>query len=178
MDLNNTYQSVSGEVFKQIHGCPIGGNLSGIYANVLCAFQENEAIRKLGTSYLRVAGIRQVDDLLLFLAYDKRNSQSLISAEAIRREFLQLERVYKGGLELEEQQPLTESRNLRLFKFAGTKVLVDTRKAVKLHCEPFLKNETSLLLNGSQSFPRFFRNSSYALRAGSCRVFMELSIVS
>ena len=51
----------------------------------------------------RIYGIRQVDDLLLFIAYDKRSDESLRQAKTWKNAFLN-NRVYKGGLELEEQK--------------------------------------------------------------------------
>jgi hypothetical protein len=39
-DLRNSYQSRGKDVFLQIYGCPIGGFLSAIYANVKCAYDE------------------------------------------------------------------------------------------------------------------------------------------
>ena len=51
-----------------------------------------------------MAGIRQVDDLLLFVAYKRLDTESKEFAQNIVRKVLLKESVYHGGLELEEQK--------------------------------------------------------------------------
>ena len=49
IDLKYTYQTRGSDIFLQKHGCPIGGYLSAIYANVKCAFDEFNFMKNLGT---------------------------------------------------------------------------------------------------------------------------------
>ena len=74
MDLNFTYSTVGKTLLKQKLGCPIGGILSCFYANLYCAMKENEYItRDTLDRHNRIYGIRQVDDLIMWIAYDKND---------------------------------------------------------------------------------------------------------
>ena len=68
-DLNTSYQTRGKDVLHQTHGCPIGGFLSAIYANVKCAYDEFKFLREIKHLKKRVYGIRQMDDLILFISY-------------------------------------------------------------------------------------------------------------
>ena len=61
---------------------------------------------------------------------------------------------------LEEQKPITESREAIILKFSGTKIAIKRGKELFFECQPFLKNEDSLLKNGVAEFPRFVENFS------------------
>lgn len=135
---------------------------SAIYANVLCAYYENEAIKSIGYDHRLVAGIRQVDDLLLFIAYEHDNKKSENKAISLKEYFLGPNRVYKGGLHLEIQQPILQSKFKCTLKFAGTKVLIEWDCGLKFSCQPFLKNYVGLLKNGSLDYPRFIHKTSAA----------------
>ena len=76
-DLNNSYQSRGKDIFLQKYGCPIGGFLSAIYANVKCAYDEFMFMKEERANVRNMYGIRQMDDLILFKAYDNRSGVSL-----------------------------------------------------------------------------------------------------
>ena len=46
LDLQFTYQIRGEHIFKQKHGCPIGGFLSCIYANIKCAKDEYDFLNE------------------------------------------------------------------------------------------------------------------------------------
>ena len=96
VDLNNTYQGRGKEIFIQTKGCPMGGLLSAIYANVKCAHDEARLIHNLGTYHKNVYGIRQMDDLILWIAYDQNKSQQIIEAHERKNNFPQSGLVYTG----------------------------------------------------------------------------------
>jgi hypothetical protein len=159
IDLDNAFQTIGGNIYQQTFGCPIGGNLSAIYANVLCAYDEFSALKALRNDSKLVAGIRQVDDLLLFIAYKRHDERSRIRKDEIRELFLRKEGVYRGGLELEIQPCLERSHDCTTFKFAGTIVSVFHSKAPT--CHPFLKNERKLFDKGTLEFSRFIETTSF-----------------
>jgi hypothetical protein len=160
IDLDNTFQSVGGMILKQKFGCPIGGNLSAIYANILCAFDENTILNTWKNDRKLLSGIRQVDDLILFIAYDKTKPQTKNKAAEIKEKILTKNHVYRGGLELVEQKPLSEGTYFTLCKFAGTKILITRKSRIIIDCQPLQKNEQSLLEGKETIFPRFIHKSS------------------
>ena len=81
IDLNLCYQKCGQAIFKQTHGCPIGGFLSPIYANIKCAKDEFDFMNRAGKLKERIAGIRQVDDLLLMIAYSHKDPISYREAK-------------------------------------------------------------------------------------------------
>ena len=70
------------------------------------------------------------------------------------QESLKKSGVYRGGLELEEQQPILSDRDVSKHKFAGTIVTI-TKRALEIKCEPLNKNRESITATGKQKFPRF-----------------------
>ena len=80
------------DILKQKHGCPIGGFLSCIYANIKCAKDEYDFLNSLKVHKRRIYGIRQVDDLLLFIAFDNAPPESLREANTWKHNG-----VYKGA---------------------------------------------------------------------------------
>ena len=83
-DLKYTYSTVGKTVLKQKLGCPIGGNLSSFYANLYCAKQEYEFItRPTLNRKNRISGIRQIDDVILWVAYDITSPASELEANKL-----------------------------------------------------------------------------------------------
>ena len=72
LDLQFTYSLVGKTILKQRQGAPIGGILSCFYANLVCAKKENEFINRDTLDIQnRIYGIRQVDDLVMWVAYSQ-----------------------------------------------------------------------------------------------------------
>ena len=124
VDLANAYQCRGKDILNQIHGCPIGGFLSAIYANVKCAFDEHMFLNKIGTLRNRLFGIRQMDDLLLFIAYKDNDHLSLTEAHTLKKHVLAINVTYKGGLELEEQECVKANKYISVHKFSGNLITV------------------------------------------------------
>ena len=160
IDLDNAFQTIGGKMYKQNFGCPIGGKLSAIYANVLCAFDENSFFKSLGRVGRRIAGIRQVDDLLFMVSYEMEDRVSREEAERVRDLILRKGGVYKGGLELVPQEPVYQQDKKIIFKFAGTEVCIFKEGKIKFQCRPLLKNLQGLQNNGRLDFPRFVEITS------------------
>ena len=68
---------------------------------------------------------------------------------------------YKGGLELE----ILRTQTCQILKFAGTKVVIDTKRELEILCQPFLKNLQSLVEKGEPDYPRFLESTTDAPRA-------------
>jgi hypothetical protein len=163
IDLKYCYQRQADKIIKQKNGCPIGGFLSPIYANIKCARDEFDFMKSLGKEKRRVCGIRQVDDLFLCIAYDKkgRKNSSKNKAESWAKHITSKEGVYKGGLVLEEQEFETLEPNVTRHKFAGTVITVNQNGVgIKFECKPLNKNESSLLDKGIQTYPKYISSDS------------------
>lgn len=108
MDLMFCYVKVGDVLMHQGQGAPIGGMLSRFYGDVVCAYQEWNFIKTLGREGRRVYGIRQVDDLLIVMAWDGRREASKKWCEWVRQrirgEEKEERKVYRGGLEIEEEK--------------------------------------------------------------------------
>src|SRR4051794_15190593 len=76
LDLHLAYQRRGDVIMRQKHGCPIGGFLSPIYANVKCARDEFIFMNEVGKARCKICGIRQVDDLILMIAYRDHDRKS------------------------------------------------------------------------------------------------------
>jgi hypothetical protein len=161
-DLNHAFQTQGPNVFTQVHGCPIGGFLSAIYANTKCAHDEYRFFQKYRAHKSRIYGIRQMDDLILWIAYHRDKRTSLQEAMHLRKTIIASNSTYTGGLQLETQDFEAVTKYTTTHKFAGTLITV-TRQAegITLTCAPFLKNWASLQDQGRQKFPCFIDNFSY-----------------
>ena len=55
---------------------PGGGLLSALYANVTCAYQEHQFLSKYKNTLTKhMTGIRQMDDLILFIHHEKNDKE-------------------------------------------------------------------------------------------------------
>jgi hypothetical protein len=97
-DLAHNYCGVGMRVLEQLGGCPIGGLLSAVYADIYCAHDERNFCNKWQHLAHRFYGVRQVDDLLLVMRWDPD--------EESQQEIVQLRDDARGGL-------YTGGRNLR-----------------------------------------------------------------
>ena len=92
------------------------------------------------------------------IAYRANDTKSFEIARKYKKKVLRKGGVYKGGLELENQEyEVVESEDCieSRHKFAGTMIKVVQRigESPKITCEPYNKNKESLL---TQEFPRLF----------------------
>ena len=167
-DLNTTYSTVGKTILEQKHGCPIGGILSCFYANIYCAWREYLFIKKHEEQGKhRIYGIRQVDDLIMWVAYEDGNKLSETEADNIIRELLNTETkqsmVYRDGLTLTEETIVTKERKGKvIFKtdFAGTIIKGDMR-AESFTTETLNKNWYTVRLLNRQRFPKLPHYNSY-----------------
>ena len=120
LDLATAYQTKGQDIYIQKNGCPMGGLLSAIYANIKCAYDEVNFIHRIGMKHNKFFGIRQMDDLILWIAYTKNDKKSYNEALLLKNTILTPNKVYTGGLELEEQDYVHISDHYTVHKFAGT----------------------------------------------------------
>ena len=123
-DLDNTFTSIGDQLFKQFKGCPMGGLLSAFYANVTCAYHENCFMNTHPQLASQIEGIRQMDDLLLFIVSTNPTTAKTDIKKMTQK--LQHE-IYKGGLTVELQEPDTVSDTGVMHKFAGHEVHTRTK---------------------------------------------------
>ena len=88
LDLDYSFTKTRGLISYQKIGCPIGGFLSAFYANTVCAYHEWKYLSTLGTDASKVYGIRQMDDLLVWIATKKNNKKTLQKAQNIKKRIL------------------------------------------------------------------------------------------
>jgi hypothetical protein len=152
-DLRNIYFTVGDSVLRQHNGAPIGGFISALYGNVVCAKAEYDYLNSLGADQKLLAALRCQDDALTFVVYEPDQPESKAKAERIRADFLE-NRVYKGGLQVKEV-PIVN----HCAKFVGTIVTTNIRP---LRCTAFNRNWESFNSNNSkQQIPRFHPALSY-----------------
>lgn len=104
-----------------------------------------------------------MDDLLLVISYDKKSFSSYQQALQWKKTFLRKNgaRVYRGGLELEEQTEMYQDKNKSCYEFAGTVVTFEREKGNFLfYCKTWNKNEGNLLEKGKQKIPRYVTRHS------------------
>lgn len=169
MDLNFTYSTVGQTILKQKQGCPIGGILSSFYANLYCAKQEyNYMTSSTLNRKDRIYGIRQIDDLVMWVAYNKRVQSTRTEAEQLIAEMLDKEsatsQVYCDGLTIEEEPfELTEANDSISFNtdFAGT-VISGNMDATEFKCKTLNKNWESIRIHNKQKKARYPPENTYA----------------
>lgn len=163
LDLDHSFTISQGIVNWQKLGCPIGGNLSSFFANTVCAYHEWKYLTSLGKAAENIYGIRQVDDLLIWVATERGNRKSLRAAKSIKRKFLKQNGVYKGGLELEEEPiKTTYTRGIKTHhhEFAGVHISVQSRDPA-MTCTTLNKNRESINNGDGQIIVRFPPWNSY-----------------
>jgi hypothetical protein len=163
LDLNYSFATCNNKIFYQKIGCPIGGLISAFYANTVCAFHEYTYLKSMANVNTRIYGIRQMDDLLIWIAIDRKDKKTKERAYAIKRKILEKNGVYKGGLELEEE----EVRHIRqkgrmsyIHEFSGTKIKV-TELQPTATCRTLNKNYKMIKTHGTQKRARFPHWNSY-----------------
>jgi hypothetical protein len=158
-DLKYTYARVGKMIYKQKAGVPIGGLLSGFYANVYCAYCEQAFLEQMKDKkkHFRIAGIRQMDDLTVWFTYKGKKGKQ----EADKAKHALLNTVYGDGLEVEEEG-IEIQGNTFTHTFSGTTIEGHQSGPQKrLIMRAFNKNRESLEKTGTQKFRRFPPNESF-----------------
>jgi hypothetical protein len=167
LDLKYTQSKVGETILEQRLGCPIGGILSTFYANLFCSYRENWFIEHVGKTYgeNRVMGIRQVDDLVVWIAC-KRNSTSYKEGKKIRellydskKEERERSTVYNNGLTVTEEAFVINDWHFS-HDFAGT-TLTGKLDCTEFKCATKNKNWKSILENKRQKTMRYPPWNSY-----------------
>jgi predicted O-linked N-acetylglucosamine transferase (SPINDLY family) len=143
-------QTVGSTVLQQTNGAPIGGFISALYGNLVCARAENHYCNSLGSDRRLLAARRCQDDVFGLVAYEESKLSSLQTALAIKADFVE-NRVYKDGLSVKEV-PIANSK----AKFVGADITIN---ANSLFCAAHNRNWQSMHL-ARQAFPRFHSWSS------------------
>jgi len=167
LDLGFAFTAVGMDIFRQKQGCPIGGCLSSNYANIKCAFDESDFLRRNHNFAARVFAIRQMDDMAGWIAYDKSDEGSYSLAEFLKRMVLKSGCIYKGGLILEEQE-VKEEQGRFTHKFAGVS-LVGDRNVAAVTAISRNKNWELLKSEGRQkvlTFPHVLSRVSDRVKVG------------
>jgi hypothetical protein len=167
-DLDTAYSTVGKTILKQKHGCPIGGILSSFYANIYCAWREYLFIKQHEVNgHHRIHGIRQVDDLIMWVSYDKTIPDSEIEADTIICTLLNTDtkqsKVYEDGLTLtEETVTRIRKQETLMFRtdFAGTIIKGDF-EANTFTTQTLNKNWRTIRLTGRQRFQKLPHYNSY-----------------
>jgi len=168
IDLAFTHSTVGKTILKQNQGCPIGGILSSFYANLVCARNEHSFLTKPDNDRKdRIYGIRQIDDLTLWIAYEHDNKESEQQANDLLGELLDqstgTSAVYTHGLTLElEQHKETKQNGMIHFEhdFAGTTISGDLNSKA-FECKTLNKNWMEIKYLKQQKVVRYPPADSY-----------------
>jgi hypothetical protein len=154
-DLAHNYCRVGSTILEQLKGCPIGGLLSAIYANIYCAFDERAfAERWRGQEHLYYA-TRQMDDGLLVIRWDEGDVEQQRLALELREDARTS--LYTGGPECEVENKVDwMGRKVRVW--AGLQLRVGEQGLI---CKTHNKNEESISAVGEQKYPRYTQGYSY-----------------
>jgi hypothetical protein len=156
-DLDNTYTRIGNQLFKQNEGCPMGGLLSSFYGNTTCAFHENSFLRQEPLAN-NIWGIRQMDDLTLFIAHKSHDSNTTEDNNRILHQVQH--NMYKGGLEAEIQEPEVNTQDKYVHKFAGHEI--HTHKDLSdIYTTTLNENKTSIRTSGTQTKIRYPNMHTY-----------------
>ena len=174
LDLDYSFSTTNGVVSYQSIGCPIGGFLSAFYANTVCAYHEWQLLQSLGSFSDNIYGIRQMDDLLVWIATEKNDDKTKIKAHSLKRKFLKTNGVYKGGLELEEEKVQIQwKQGMKHFvhEFAGVHITVRARQPT-VECTTLDKNEANIREGKGQIIARYPPWNSYTTEQSKKGVIM------
>lgn len=166
LDLKYSFTKVQGTIYYQRIGCPIGGYLSALYANTVCAYHEWQYTSSIDRNGIRTFGIRQMDDLVQWFAYKAGNKRSRKQALAMKRHMLKTNGVYKGGLKIEEQKVVQITRGhhtYRVHEFAGTEIHI-RESDLSTYCRTLNKNKLSIEKGEGQQLIRYPPWETYAPR--------------
>ena len=147
-DLNATYSKFGNLIFFQKEGLPIGGLCSSVYADLQCAFDENELLSKSDLSCEGFLCIRQIDDLLI-LAEDEHTKDVITSS-------------YDKGLTLESELVSSVTSDNGMVTQKLSYIGLDlTFKNGEVRSKVSNINLPAIASSGKQIKPRFAPVSSY-----------------
>jgi hypothetical protein len=95
-DLAHNYCRVGDTILEQVEGCPIGGLLSALYANIYCAYDEREFMKRWEHVEDQYYAIRQMDDMLMVIRWDPEDEKMQDELLKMRKDVG--ENLYTGGL--------------------------------------------------------------------------------
>jgi hypothetical protein len=163
LDMNYAFTKSRNIVTYQTIGCPIGGYISAFYANVVCAYHEWQYMTTKAPKEIKIYGIRQMDDLLICIGTEQGNKTQQKMADKVRTTFMTKNEVYKGGLELEEEE--TKKENIKgvtynIHEFSGITVKFKTKNPT-VTCRTLNKNTEHIKQHGTQKIVRYPHYESY-----------------
>lgn len=154
IDLTYSYASAGQTIYKQIIGCPMGGYLSGVYADLTCAYCEYTKLHK-NIKHITFSGYRQMDDLL----YIQQQKKKTITKQTKARFNKIMHNTYTGGLTLEKQN-INHTNNIFSLDFIGTKVTINNNNhSIHTHIDD--TNYINIFTTGEQKKKRFHNYESY-----------------
>jgi hypothetical protein len=154
-DLAHNYCVVGDRILEQLKGCPIGGLLSAIYANIYCAHDEMVFAKRWKDQEHLYYAVRQMDDGLLAIRWDEGDEEQQSLALALREDART--HLYTGGPACEVEKKVDcMGRKVRVW--AGLQLRVGEQGLI---CKTHNKNEESILMLGKQKYPRYTQGYSY-----------------
>jgi hypothetical protein len=153
-DLAHNFCGVGQRVLQQMGGCPIGGLLSALYANIYCAHDERAFCKRWSKLAGRFYGVRQMDDLLLVMRWDE-DEESQMEMVELRDDARA--RMYTGGPESEIEYKI-DWMGEKTRVWSGLQLRVGETGVI---CKTHNKNEESIRLRGVQDLPRYAPGYSY-----------------
>ena len=111
----------------------------------------------------RIYGIRQMDDLLLWIAIDKTKKHTLNQAKRIKDRILRNNGLYLGGLELEEEKTQIDwikGQKIYTHEFSGTRITLNASNP-SVTCTTLNKNTISIEDKNEQTIVRYPPWESY-----------------
>lgn len=166
LDLHYSFTKVQGTIYYQRIGCPIGGYLSALYANTVCAYHEWQYTSSIDRNGIQTFGIRQMDDLIQWFAYKAGDMRSKRRAHTMKKRMLKTNGIYKGGLTLEEQKVALMKRGkqtYRVHEFAGSEIHI-REDTLDSYCRTLNKNRLSIKEGKGQKLIRYPPWETYAPR--------------
>jgi hypothetical protein len=114
----------------------MGGFISAPEAQLVCIYSEVQFNESLGIDQKYIAGIRYMDDLSIFIAYDKNNQQSKENVMNILQKITY--NTYDESLVLEPQSCNSDGS----YSYLECRIIIDESK---LSIEPLHKNWESIV---------------------------------
>ena len=143
-DLAHNFGALGGTIYEQMGGCPIGGLLSAIYANIYCAFDERNFCARWSHVRHLFFGLRQMDDFIFVILLNQGSEEEM-------EELLKMRKDARYNLYTEGPQSGVENKISWLGKStrvcAGMQLRVEDTGVV---CRTHNKNEESIILHDEQ----------------------------
>jgi hypothetical protein len=154
-DLAHNFCKIGDWLMEQVGGCPIGGLLSALYANIYCAHDERLFMEKWKHIIHLFYAIRQMDDLIMVMRWDGVNTGQLRELVAMRDDVRK--GLYTGG-------PTTETEDKVQWMGKPTRVWAGLQLRIGeegVVSKTNNKNEESIRREGMQRYPRYTPGQSW-----------------